>query len=98
MTDTGIGMSEEQQARLFQRFSQADASTTRRFGGTGLGLAITRAFARMLGGEIAVASKEGAGTTFTLDLPARYEERRPRRARGSGHARPTRSPGQGASR
>jgi PAS domain S-box-containing protein len=75
VTDTGIGMSEEQLARLFQRFSQADASTTRRFGGTGLGLAITRAFARMLGGEIAVASKEGEGTTFTLDLPARYEER-----------------------
>jgi PAS domain S-box-containing protein len=75
VTDTGIGMSEEQQARLFQRFSQADASTTRRFGGTGLGLAITRAFAHMLGGDIAVASKEGEGTTFTLELPARYEER-----------------------
>ncbi|MGX9981570.1 response regulator [Methylobacterium fujisawaense] len=75
VTDTGIGMSEEQQAKLFQRFSQADASTTRRFGGTGLGLAITRAFAHMLGGDIAVASKEGDGTTFTLELPARYEER-----------------------
>ncbi|KAB1073470.1 response regulator [Methylobacterium planeticum] len=74
VADTGIGMSAEQQARLFQRFTQADASTTRRFGGTGLGLAITRAFARMLGGEITVASQEGEGTTFTLELPARYEE------------------------
>ncbi|MEH3148534.1 MAG: response regulator [Methylobacterium frigidaeris] len=73
--DTGIGMSAEQQARLFQRFTQADASTTRRFGGTGLGLAITRAFAHMLGGEITVASREGEGTTFTLRLPAQYEER-----------------------
>ncbi|BCM82207.1 response regulator [Methylobacterium indicum] len=77
VTDTGIGMTEEQQARLFQRFTQADASTTRRFGGTGLGLAITRAFARMLGGEIAVASRPGEGTTFTLELPALYEARDP---------------------
>ena len=70
VSDTGIGMSEEQVGRLFQRFGQADASTTRRFGGTGLGLAITRAFAHMLGGDIAVASREGEGTTFTLTLPA----------------------------
>ncbi|TGE00240.1 response regulator [Methylobacterium nonmethylotrophicum] len=83
VTDTGIGMSEEQQARLFQRFTQADASTTRRFGGTGLGLAITRAFARMLGGEITVASREGEGTTFTLELPALYEERAPAEPEGA---------------
>ena len=70
VSDTGIGMSDEQVARLFQRFSQADASTTRRFGGTGLGLAITRAFAHMLGGDIAVASREGQGTTFTLTVLA----------------------------
>jgi PAS domain S-box-containing protein len=72
VTDTGIGMNPEQQAKLFQRFTQADASTTRRFGGTGLGLAITRAFAEMLGGRIEVESREGAGTTFTLLMPATY--------------------------
>ena len=75
VTDTGIGMSPEQQAKLFQRFSQADKSTTRRFGGTGLGLAITRAFTHMLGGEITVVSAEGQGTTFTIQIPARFEER-----------------------
>jgi PAS domain S-box-containing protein len=68
--DSGIGMSPEQLDKLFRRFSQADASTTRRFGGTGLGLAITRAFATMLGGTIAVRSQAGAGSTFTLSLPA----------------------------
>ncbi|MGU3536506.1 response regulator [Methylobacterium sp. A54F] len=72
VSDTGIGMNPEQVGRLFERFIQADASTTRRFGGTGLGLAITRAFAHMLGGEVTVESREGAGTTFTLTLPARY--------------------------
>ncbi|MFH6781983.1 MULTISPECIES: response regulator [Methylobacterium] len=77
VADTGIGMSEEQLSRLFERFTQADASTTRRFGGTGLGLAITRAFARMLGGEITVASRVGEGTTFTLELSALHEERDP---------------------
>jgi CheY-like chemotaxis protein len=68
--DTGIGMSEEQQQRVFEPFSQADASTTRKYGGTGLGLAITRRFAQMLGGEILLRSSEGEGTTFTLRLPA----------------------------
>jgi PAS domain S-box-containing protein len=71
VSDTGIGMSPEQQARLFERFTQADASTTRKFGGTGLGLSITRAFAGMLGGEIEVASEPGRGTTFTVSVPAR---------------------------
>ncbi|WP_176559241.1 response regulator [Rubellimicrobium roseum] len=70
VADTGIGMTPEQQARLFQRFAQADVSTTRRFGGTGLGLALTRAFAGMLGGTVAVESAEGQGTTFSLTLPA----------------------------
>ena len=72
IADTGIGMTQEQVGKLFERFAQADASTTRRFGGTGLGLAITRAFAEMLGGTIAVASEDGTGTTFTLTLPARF--------------------------
>jgi PAS domain S-box-containing protein len=70
VTDTGIGMTPEQLDRLFQRFTQADASTTRRFGGSGLGLAITRAFCRMLGGEVGADSTAGQGTTFTIRLPA----------------------------
>ncbi|MCO6049378.1 response regulator [Mesorhizobium sp. RP14(2022)] len=67
--DTGLGMSEEQLARLFQRFTQADASTTRRFGGTGLGLAITKAFTDMLGGEVSVESQPDLGSTFTVSIP-----------------------------
>ncbi len=70
VVDTGIGMTEEQLGRLFQRFEQADGSTTRNFGGTGLGLALTRAFSRLLGGDVSVASRQGHGTTFTLRLPA----------------------------
>jgi PAS domain S-box-containing protein len=72
--DSGIGMTAEQQAKLFQRFSQADASTTRKFGGTGLGLSITRAFMTMLGGRIGVDSVPGEGSTFTVWLPAVFEE------------------------
>ena len=69
--DTGIGLAPEQLDRLFQEFTQADASTTRRYGGTGLGLAITRHFARMLGGEVAAVSAPGQGATFMLSVPAR---------------------------
>ncbi len=70
VVDTGIGMTAEQLGRLFERFAQADESTTRKFGGTGLGLALTRAFARLLGGDVSVESTPGAGTTFTLRLPS----------------------------
>ena len=70
VADTGIGMTREQLGKLFQRFTQADSSTTRRFGGTGLGLSITKAFCTMLGGDIAVESTPGEGTTFALRLPA----------------------------
>ena len=76
VSDTGIGMTAEQVGRLFQRFSQADESTTRKFGGTGLGLALTRGFAHLLGGDISVESTYGKGTTFTLRLPAYMPEQR----------------------
>jgi len=67
--DTGLGMTEDQVARLFQRFTQADVSTTRRFGGTGLGLAITKAFTDMLGGEISISSVPGEGSVFEVTFP-----------------------------
>jgi CheY-like chemotaxis protein len=69
ISDTGIGMDEDQLTRLFVPFTQADMSTTRRFGGTGLGLTISRHLARLLGGDISVVSRPAAGSTFTLRLP-----------------------------
>src|SRR5262249_44952894 len=69
VSDTGVGMTQEQIGRLFEAFSQADASTTKRFGGTGLGLAITKHFCSMLGGDVAVESSPGKGSTFTITLP-----------------------------
>ena len=74
VADTGIGMMPEQLQRLFQRFAQADETTTRRFGGTGLGLALSRGFSRLLGGDITVQSTEGQGTCFTMVVPALMPE------------------------
>ncbi|HEY1364256.1 MAG TPA: ATP-binding protein [Xanthobacteraceae bacterium] len=69
ISDTGIGMTPEQMAKLFEEFTQADATTAQRFGGTGLGLAITRKLARMMGGDVTVASEPGKGSVFTVSLP-----------------------------
>jgi PAS domain S-box-containing protein len=70
VADTGIGMTAEQQGRLFEEFSQAESTTARQYGGTGLGLAITRKLARMMGGDVTVTSEPGKGAAFTVRLPA----------------------------
>jgi signal transduction histidine kinase len=70
VSDTGIGMTEEQLSRLFEAFSQAEASTRSKYGGTGLGLAISRHFCRLMGGDLTVTSAYGKGSTFTVRLPA----------------------------
>jgi signal transduction histidine kinase len=69
VADTGIGMTAEQQAKLFEEFSQAEATTAHKFGGTGLGLAISRKLARMMGGDVTVTSEPGKGSVFTVRLP-----------------------------
>ncbi len=77
VADTGIGMTRDQMAKLFQPFTQADASSTRKYGGTGLGLSITRRFAEMLGGSVTAKSEVGRGSTFTLRVPATVVKRAP---------------------
>lgn len=93
VSDTGIGMTPEQQARLFNIFTQADASTTRNYGGTGLGLSITRSFCRMIGGVVAVESEIGKGSVFTMDVPAQCGQpaEEPRAADGFETIRPGRT-------
>lgn len=73
VADSGIGMTEPQMAKLFEAFTQAEASTTRSYGGTGLGLAITRKFCQMLNGEVSVSSERGKGSAFTVRIPATIE-------------------------
>ncbi len=71
VSDTGIGMTPEQMSKLFEAFTQADASTTRQYGGTGLGLAITKKLCQMMGGDVTVSSEIGKGSTFTISIPAK---------------------------
>ena len=74
VTDTGIGMTSEQLGKMFQAFTQADASTTKKFGGTGLGLSISKKFCQMMGGDLTVTSDYGKGSTFTAELPVEVQE------------------------
>jgi adenylate cyclase len=69
VADTGIGMTGEQQRKLFEEFNQAETTTAQQFGGTGLGLAITRKLARVMGGDVTVTSEPGMGSVFTARLP-----------------------------
>ncbi len=92
VADQGIGMSADEQRRLFRRFTQADISSTRRFGGTGLGLSITRELVELMGGSIAIDSKLGAGSTFTVALTLPVAASRDAPAQSGAEARPEGSP------
>ncbi|MGE5780956.1 MAG: response regulator [Hyphomicrobiales bacterium] len=89
VSDTGIGMTVEQQAKLFEEFTQADSSTARQYGGTGLGLAITRKLARMMGGGVTVASEPGKGSVFTVRLPGSAASPASRPTTSDGRRSPT---------
>ncbi len=82
VTDTGIGMTPDQQQRLFTAFSQADSEISRKYGGTGLGLALSRRFCQLMGGDVTVDSAAGEGSTFTVRLPIRQVASRPSRRTG----------------
>ncbi len=84
VADTGIGMTPEQLVKLFQTFSQADTSTTRKYGGSGLGLALTRRFCQMMGGDVTVNSVPGESSTFTIKVPAAVSEIEPSEAESPG--------------
>ncbi|MFL6833734.1 MAG: response regulator [Xanthobacteraceae bacterium] len=89
VADTGIGMTPEQQAKLFEEFTQADSSTARQYGGTGLGLAITRKLARMMGGDVTAASEPGKGSVFTVRLPGSAGSQASRSTGSDGRRSPT---------
>ena len=74
VSDTGIGIPKDQQATIFEEFSQVDSSSTRKYSGTGLGLAISRRLATLIGGDVSVESVPNEGSTFTVWFPLRYQE------------------------
>ena len=74
VTDTGIGMNEEQLGKVFDEFTQAEASTAKDYGGTGLGLPISKKMTEMMGGKMEVESEEGKGTTFSITIPVEVKE------------------------
>ncbi|HEX2203557.1 MAG TPA: response regulator [Longimicrobium sp.] len=95
VADTGIGLNAEQIVRLFQDFTQADASTTRKFGGTGLGLALTRRFCQMMGGDVTLNSAAGEGSVFTIQLPATVADPRAEAPAAAPRAEPGAADGAG---